>query len=790
MPTSPYGDDQQPLHVDSGYVWAPLRDAWLLLTPEEEVRQQFIYRLVVQYGFQLDQMAQERRTQRGRSSSRADLVVARDAQALKDNRDYLMVAEVKSDNVSIDVRDYAQGESYARAVNAEFLVCLNNRDQAVFRLTPGAPGDRIQITRIPSAADLSDPARLESVRRATKAFTRDEFQRLLHDCHSILRDNHKMDPGAAFDEISKILFIKMAYERTGKSEVFTTEKIRKVKQANLIEGDGSEVLEQLFSVTKGKFAADDLFSDDDRIKVSYPTFERIVRMLERFNLSRTGDDIKGLAFERFLGATFRGELGQFFTPRPIVDFMVEMLNPREGQRVCDPACGTGGFLIKAFEYIRNGIEADAAREKADAKSSLLLEAKKNNWSTEKLETEIDANISAVNARLDETVENSRIRAVSGDSIFGVDAEMRAARTAKMNMIMHGDGHAGIYYHDGLLDIDAIFPQRFDIVLSNPPFGATVGHDQLVGTTEQTTVAPMTATQVRKNIETYGEEWHGYYRAMLEAARLQRPILELFDVGRNPVGSPMGQGSVRPARATEEVFVERCISLLKPGGKLGIVLPDGILNNPTTAWLRNYVESRAKLLAVVSIPHEVFRSANATVKTSLVFLRKFSDDEARGWEELTNSIANELKSEFKDEILQGENDFRLAEVGGNEALLPLLDELKKLEKDKASSVARLKAARKLSEAMGPSGRASSRKLIRMARAKEDALQAKLERELQERRKARWSYPVFMAEVSSAGITGSGDTGTHVPNELPEVLQAFRDFDENKARFIETQEVALF
>ena len=100
----------------------------------------------------------------------------------------------------------------------------------------------------------------------------------------------------------------------------------------------------------------------------------MVKELTPFNLSATGDDVKGLAFERFLGDTFRGELGQFFTPRPIVDFMVDLLNPQEGELVCDPAAGSGGFLIRAFEHVREAISDDVQAKKDAARAA--IEAKR------------------------------------------------------------------------------------------------------------------------------------------------------------------------------------------------------------------------------------------------------------------------------------------------------------------------------------------------------------------------------------------------------------------------------
>ena len=114
----------------------------------------------------------------------------------------------------------------------------------------------------------------------------------------------------------------------------------------------------LFDKTKEDFAKDDLFEPNDTIKIKEASFEAIVEKLQIYNLSNTADDVKGIAFEKFLGKTFRGELGQFFTPRTIVNFIIDILDPQEGEIMCDPCCGSGGFLIRAFEYVREKIEND------------------------------------------------------------------------------------------------------------------------------------------------------------------------------------------------------------------------------------------------------------------------------------------------------------------------------------------------------------------------------------------------------------------------------------------------
>jgi hypothetical protein len=165
-------------------------------------------------------------------------------------------------------------------------------------------------------------------------------------------------------------------------------------------------------------------------------------------LQLRSDAIKGLPFERFLGGTFRGSLGQFFPPRPTGNFMVDLLDPWAGETVCDPA-GSGGFLIRAFERVRaqNARDIQARRgSKADTKARSLP--------TDQEEAEIQPDFHDLDREPllpsdeNEPVE-ARVGRLARDCVSGCDAEPRAARTAKMNMILDGDGHGGIHRHDGI-----------------------------------------------------------------------------------------------------------------------------------------------------------------------------------------------------------------------------------------------------------------------------------------------------------------------------------------------------
>ena len=175
----------------------------------------------------------------------------------------------------------------------------------------------------------------------------------------------------------------------------------------------------LFRTTKEFFKDDRLFDDKDEINIRENSFIQILEKLETFNLSDTQDDVKGIAFEEFHGTTFRGELGQFFTPRTIVDFMTEILDPQEGEVICDPTCGSGGFLIKAFEYVREKIEADI-RSKKD---SLRLSIEGNDYDAlpedkqVKISHSIDKMQAALNTELDTGIEGSRMYQLSRNCIW-------------------------------------------------------------------------------------------------------------------------------------------------------------------------------------------------------------------------------------------------------------------------------------------------------------------------------------------------------------------------------------
>ena len=707
------------LKISNNKIFAPLKNKELVLTPEERVRQEYICRLVNHYGYDISQMAQEvqvSNSRRGQGKARADIVVWKSASAKSNEDAATIVVECKAEHITIREEDYFQGYNYAAWAGADFFVTTNLKETRVFKVNKDKlPKHLEEIVDIPKAEELTNAKKIKELLSQTKAFTRDEFSKLLFKCHNIIRNNDKLSPEAAFDEISKVLFIKIRYEReSDKGQIFSKDRFvtnRKSYEALNKEmgvNDAKPFYQNLFDKTKNQFAKDGLFEPNDTIKIKEASFEAIVKELEVYNLSRTADDVKGIAFEKFLGKTFRGELGQFFTPRTIVDFMVALLDPEEGEIICDPCCGSGGFLIKAFEYVREKIENDIQKAKEQIKAQLYDENYDSLSDKQKAEIDerVDEYFTILNQELDTIHTNSRLQHLSSDCIFGTDANPRMARTAKMNMIMHGDGHGGVHHRDGLLNVNGIFENRFDVILTNPPFGSRVEKTLKITLADKET----NEEKIAEYEEKYGKEV--YRKAMSQVNdNIGKSILSLYDSGKL-------------SGLTEVLFIERCLRLLKPGGRLGIVLPEGVLNTTQLQSVRELFEGMAKIILITSIPQDVFMASGATVKPSLMFFKKFTTEEVAQYEQAKAKAYEQVTAKYTDELT---------------ALNTFI-----------------------------ANKSNPRSEIKAKKAELKVLEAKIAEEVKPIVKQLFDYQIPIAQVQKAGIT---TTGAECENELEELLKEY-------------------
>src|SRR5690606_15634343 len=365
-----------------------------------------------------------------------------------------------------------------------------------------------------------------------------------------------------------------------------------------------------------------------------------------------------------------------------------------------------------FEIVREKILADVDREYNEFK--VQVENDKSLSEADRAK-KLQEKYNELQELIDQKREGSRLWNLSNRCIYGTDANDRMARTSKMNMIMHGDGHGGVHHHDGFLNVNGIFEGRFDIILTNPPFGANVEPTDKV---LEVDIKVNPAAEER-----YLKEYGDLYREAQNRvkAALNKPIASLFDLPK----------SDKAKIKTEVLFIERCLDLLKPGGRLGIVLPEGIFNNPSLAYVREFCEDRARILAVVSLPQETFNASGATVKASLLFLSKFTANEAADYEAKRQAAIAEVDAKYAPEI--------------------------------AAETARLESA---IEAAKQGKETEQRKVL--PKELKDYLKAMEARQTTETRqllKERFDYPIFMYEAEKVGIsaTGEEDQNELYPND---------------------------
>lgn len=411
----------------------------LHLMNEEEVKIKVVIPWLESLGYKTTWMEFEKTIEVSQGKKKkfifADIVVYTD----KKKQTPIIVVDTKSPKEILSKNDRDQVISYARLLDriAPFSVLANGINVQVFKSL-----DKSRIKSLPKrkdvlkdfvsavlSNDLSDALKVEARRELFAIDDVSTFKSLLKKCHNTIRNNEGYDPIKAFDELSKVLFSKMYEEQynmdNNRFNVETYETTLKQLNVNIVQQQFAEIQKV------EKFAS--LFDDEVTIELKDRTIKSIVEIFESYDLTLTNFDVKGEAFEFFLGDTFTGGLGEYFTPRNVVEFIVEAVSPKIGQKILDPFCGTGGFLIYAFDIISNKINLQD-----------FSEDEKDKWREE----------------------------LSDRSLYGTDWKDRTSQACKMNMIVHGDGNTGVYKHDGFVNVkDVIVEDKFDLCITNPPFGS-------------------------------------------------------------------------------------------------------------------------------------------------------------------------------------------------------------------------------------------------------------------------------------------------------------------------------
>jgi type I restriction enzyme M protein len=539
--------------------------------PEEKVRAEFYAELIYRYGYSAKRIGVEITVPDRSPSDFADLVVFTDDAC----KAPYAVIECKRDDIS-DAQfnqavEQAWGNGNAHKFRAAFVGVVAGATRRFLDCNPkfgGLERDKNVVADLPISYGKPPEWKYKKGVSAEwldiRPVSKGELIAAIKKCHQTLWGGGRLSPPAAFGEFCKIIFVKVRDEKAprekGKPYDF---QVRSEEPAQVLAAR----IKTLYAMEQAR--EPDVFKEP--IKVDDWTLKMCVQHLESINFNKTDLDTKGVAFEQFLDGFFKGDFGQYFTPREIIQFAVEMLQPKASDMTLDPACGSGGFLLYAMDHVRHEAEGLFAD---DDKESY------RHWHD-----------------------------YAERRLFGIEINDEISRVAKMNMILHDDGHTNIVGFDALEKFDKlkdenqkVKPNTFDLILTNPPFGAVV-------------------KETEKG------------RAYMEGWELLRYVgkggssdAQTDDTANDPKA---GKKSIkaRSSIKTEILFCERVWQFLKPAtGRTAIVLPDGILTNSSLQGVRDWLLSRFQLLAVISLPQEAFQHSGAGVKASIVFLRKRAVDE--------------------------------------------------------------------------------------------------------------------------------------------------------------------
>lgn len=495
---------------------------------EEDVKQKIIMRYLKSLDYLEEEMRFENPITVQVGSRKVTLYS--DIEIIIDGRPEIVI-DVKKPNHTLNDTDLLQATSYAKLVDiqsAYLAFATNGLDLKGANVVTGA-----EVQNIPSKNQLISllarrprklltDIELREVRSAlVTIMSRDDLYKVIKDCKEIIEKQALIRSDQSFKEMTKIILVKMNEERwaikEAKQNRFTCRWLQVTAHANAVSE--ISVFKTLFNEAVKKYEG--IYDEEDPglLIKDNDALHKVVTRLEPFSFLGTGDDIKGVVYEIFLRASLRGEFDQYFTPRELVDYIVEAADPQYGEKFVDPAVGSGGFLIKAFAHVNRSLQS-SGRPAHD----ILVDEK-------------------------ELVEKH---------IWGQEADYDLHVLAKINMIMHGDGWNNIYQGDSLREM-YLPKEEFDLVLENPPFTTSYGN----------------AT-----------------------------ILKNYD---------MGYG--KESQELDILFVELSIRLLKPGGRMFVILPEGLLNLPAYTDFRIWLLGEAWISQVVSLPAGAFqpfgRSASKT-----------------------------------------------------------------------------------------------------------------------------------------------------------------------------------
>jgi len=534
-----------------------VRGKEIRLTPEEAVRQMFIRKLIDDYGYSTAQMAVEHPIHFGRETKRADIVIF---EPNKPTVEYIIV-EVKKPKLKDgkeQLKSYcnATGSTMGVWSNGEKISFYHRKDPNYFEDIPDIPkfGQKLK--------DILHERRTIANLIADDKLLREN--KTLADLIRELEDEVLANAGVdVFEEVFKLIYTKLFDEMLGGRD-----KSRFLEFWNYGESDNQlkDTIQDLFDRAKQKWAG--VFATDDKIKLTPSHLAICVSSLQNVKLFNSNLDIIDDAFEYLMTKSQKGEKGQFFTPRYVIDMCVRMLNPKINETMIDTAAGSCGFPVHTTFYVWKNI-----LESKNLPQSHL-------FSLERKPPECEDYVSK--------------------NIFAIDFDEKTVRVARTLNLIAGDGKTNVLhlntldyerwdeiidedwldiYNDGWKGLRKLRAAKndnskfnFDIVMANPPFAGDIKESR---------------------------------------------IITKYELGKN------SKGKYQSKVGRDILFIERNLNFLKSGGRMAIILPQGRFNNSSDKYIRDFIAERCRILAVVGLHGNVFKPHTGT-KTSVLFVQKWDE----------------------------------------------------------------------------------------------------------------------------------------------------------------------
>lgn len=579
--------------------------------PEEKVQAETFLKLVINYGYKPERIKLYEPVKMGSDTKEADIIVYNDDACEEPH----ILVECKKQDVSEQEFQQAieQAYSYAYALpnDVKYVWITSGAKDEYFevdkkkktRITqPDIP--QYGVTKLENYKYVYDAKSLDQKEGEQKFFDLEIVEEKtltsrFKQAHDALWAGGQLNPSEAFDELDKLIFCKIWDERKDRLpgepydfQIITVNK-EEVKNWNKL---GTEELRRAIRDLENKRLADrisGLYEEGrkkdrevfrDNIRLTPEKIRTVVGYLQDINMGETDLDSKGRAFETFMDAFFRGNFGQYFTPRPIVKFAVEVLPITNNSLVLDTSCGSGGFLLYALNKVREQANKLYPKHKTDPTQKLRHYKFWHDFAE--------------------------------GNLYGIEINEQISRAAKMNMIIHDDGHTNVITADGLLrendferytDNKGFQYNRFNFIITNPPFGS-------------------------------------------EVRKAEKHYLGIYDFGKKEPDWLDTKGRTiierRERQSTEVLFIEQCYNFLFEGGYVAIVIPDGILTNSSLQYVRDGIEDKFRIVAVVSMPQTAFAATGAGVKSSILFLKKLPDTQTEHIRNLKAVIQQRIRDEYE------------------------------------------------------------------------------------------------------------------------------------------------